>query len=146
MGYHHREVAKTRRASPKILPGGDKPALNPTSQRTDGRAGLDIHCCRRWLGVAYGWHFVDSQHMRPSRQPGAIAVTLCDVRHRSAIDLKVESKIPSEVRYPVHGQVARREVMIRPEVPEWTTLRNSADENCAPKNHHQKNIPCEAVF
>jgi hypothetical protein len=83
--------------------------------------------------------------MRPSREPGAIAVTLGDAPHRPAIDLKIETEIPSEVRRSIHDEPARREVVIRPQVP-LTPLRNCADENCAPKNQHQKNIPREAVF
>jgi hypothetical protein len=44
MGHHHREVASTRRASPKLLPGEDKPDLNPTWLCTDGphRAGCSL--------------------------------------------------------------------------------------------------------
>ena len=83
--------------------------------------------------------------MGPRRQPGGIAVTLCDAPCRPAIDQKIETEIPSEVRRPVHGEATRREVMIRPEVT-MTTLRNSADENCAPKNQHQKNVLREPVF
>jgi hypothetical protein len=69
-------------------------------------------------------------------------VALCDVRHRSAIDLKIESKIPSEVRYSIHDEAARR-VVISSEIT-GTSLRNSADENS--KRQHQKNILREAVF
>ena len=84
--------------------------------------------------------------MRPSWEPGAIAVTLDDAPHRPAIDQKIETEIPSEVRCSIDDEPARREVVIRPEVPRWgASLRNSADENCAPKNQHHKNI-CEAVF
>ena len=82
--------------------------------------------------------------MRPRWQQGAIAVALRETSYRPTIDLKAESKIPSEVRRSVHREAARREVMIRAEV-RWTALRNSIDENCAPKNQHQKNIP-RAVF
>ena len=89
---------------------------------------------------------MDGQHMGPSWEPGAIAVTLGDAPHRPAIDLKIETEIPSEVRRSIHDEAARREVVIRPEVPTGTSLRNSADENCASKNQHQKNIPREAVF
>jgi hypothetical protein len=72
-------------------------------------------------------------------------VTLGETPHRRAIDLKIETEIPSEVRRPIYGEAARRVVMIRPEV--WgLSLRNSADENCAPKNQHRKNITCEAMF
>ena len=111
------------------------------------RAGLDVHRCRRWRGETYGRHLVDGQHMRPRWQPGAIAVALCDATDRPAIDLKIDTEVPSEVRRSVHGEAARREVVIRPEVPTGAlSLRNSADENCASKNQHQKNIPREAVF
>ena len=72
-------------------------------------------------------------------------MTLGDAPHRPAIDQKIETEIPSEVRRSIYDDAARREVVIRPEVP-ITPLRNSADENCAPENQHQKNIPREAVF
>ena len=85
--------------------------------------------------------------MRPRWQPSAVAVTPYEGRHGPAIDLKIETEIPSEVRHSIHDEAARREMVIRPEVPRpRTSLRNSADENCAPKNQHQKNIPREAVF
>jgi hypothetical protein len=74
-------------------------------------------------------------------------VTLGDAPRRPAIDQKIETEIPSKVRHSIYDEPARREAMIRPKVPSWgTSLRNSADENCAPKNQHQKNIPREAVF
>jgi hypothetical protein len=72
-------------------------------------------------------------------------LTLCDAPDRPAIDLKIETEIPSEVRRSIHDEPARLEAMIRPEVF-GTPLRNCADGNCAPKNQHQKNIPREAVF
>jgi hypothetical protein len=71
---------------------------------------------------------------------------LGDAPHRPAIDLKIETEIPSEVRHSIHDDAARREVVITPEVPRGASLRNSVDENCAPENQHQKNIPQEAVF
>jgi hypothetical protein len=109
-------------------------------------AGLDVHCCRRWCGIACSRHLGDGQQMRPSWEPGGIPATLYDARHRPAIDLKIETEIPSEVRRSIYDEPARREVVIRPEVPRWgASLRNSADEDCAPKNQHHKNI-CEAVF
>ena len=80
--------------------------------------------------------------MRPRWQPRAIAATLYDVRHRPAIDLKIETEIPSEVRYSIHDEAARR-VVISSEIT-GTSLRNSADENS--KRQHQKNILREAVF
>ena len=83
--------------------------------------------------------------MGSSWEPGVIAVTLRDASYRPTVDLKSETEIPSEVRRSIYGEPARREVVIRPEVP-GTSLRNGADENCAPKNQHQKNIPREAVF
>ena len=84
--------------------------------------------------------------MGPGWEPGAIAVTQGDAPNRPSIDQKIETDIPSEVRRSIHGEQARREVVIRPEVPRRTSLRSSADENCAPENQHQKNIPREAVF
>ena len=85
--------------------------------------------------------------MWPRWKPGAIAVTLRDASYRPTVDLKSETEIPSEVRRSIHDKAARREVMIRAEVPTGAfSLRNGADENCAPKNQHQKNIPREAVF
>jgi hypothetical protein len=56
----------------------------------------------------------------------------------------MEPEIPSEVRRSIDGEAARRDV-IGPEVTS-ASLRNSADENCAPENQHQKNIAREAVF
>ena len=110
-------------------------------------AGLDVHCGGSWRGIAYSRHLGDGQHVRPSWEPGAIAVTLRDASDRPAIDLKIETEIPSEVRRSIHDDAARREAVIRPEVPRpRTSLRNSADENYAPKNQRQKNIPREAVF
>src|SRR5437879_5156473 len=105
-------------------------------------AGLDVHCCRSWLAIAYSRHLGDGQHMRPRWKPGAVAVTLYEGRHGPAIDLEIETEIPSEIRHSIHDEAARREMVIRPEVPRpRTSLRNSADENCAPKNQRQKNIP-----
>jgi hypothetical protein len=71
-------------------------------------------------------------------------VTLYEGRHGPAIDLKIETEIPSEVRRSIYGEAARRDV-IRPDVTS-ASLRNSANEHCAPENQHQKNIPREAVF
>ena len=108
------------------------------------RSRLNVHCCRSWLGIAYGRHLVDSQHMGPNWQPGAIAATLYDVRHWPAIDLEVETEIPSEVRYSIHDETARRMVII-PEVIR-TSLRNSADQHCAYKTTYQKNASPEGEF
>ena len=72
-------------------------------------------------------------------------MSLDDAPNRPAIDQKIETEIPSEVRRSIYDDAARREVVIRPEKT-LTPLRNSADENCAPENQHQKNIPREAVF
>ena len=67
--------------------------------------------------------------------------------HRPAIDQEIKTEIPSEIRRSIHDDVARREVVIRPEVPGWgASLRNTADENYAPENQHEKNIPREALF
>ena len=43
-------------------------------------------------------------------------MTLGDAPHRPAIDQKIETEIPSEVRRSIHDEPARREVVIRPEV------------------------------
>ena len=72
-------------------------------------------------------------------------MTLNDAPNRPAIDQKIETEIPSEVRRSIHDEPARLEAVIRPEVF-GTPLRNCADENCAPENQHQKNIPREGVF
>src|SRR5438034_8927523 len=108
------------------------------------RAGLDVHCCRSRLGKAYGRHLVDGQHMRPSWQPGAIASALYDVPDGPAINLEIESQIPSEVRHPVHDQLTRRNVT-RVQVT-GTSLRNGAYENRAYKTKNQKNDAVEVVF
>ena len=72
---------------------------------------------------------------------------LRDAAHRPAIDQEIETEIPSEVRCSIHDDAARREAVVRPEIPgSGISLRNTADENCAPENQHQKNIPREAVF
>jgi hypothetical protein len=70
-------------------------------------------------------------------------VTLCHVRHRPAIDLKIERKIPSEVRHPVNGNTARRNVTRVEVTIRRTTLRNSADEHCT---CDRNNDAGEAVF
>jgi hypothetical protein len=62
--------------------------------------------------------------------PAVKAVTLCDIRDRRAIDLEVESQIPSEVRHSFHNQATRR----------GTPSRKSADGNCAQKSKNQKNL------
>ena len=108
------------------------------------RSGLDVHCCRSRLGVAYGWHLLDGQHMRSSWQPGAIASALYDAPDRTPINLEIESQIPSEVRRPVHDQLTRREVMIRTEVT-GTSLRDSADKNRAHRSKNRKNDAGKAV-
>ena len=110
------------------------------------RTGLNVYRCRSWRAIACRRHLGDGQHMGPSRQQGGITVTLHDTSYRPTIDLKRKAKIPSEVRNSVDGEATRREVMVRAQIPRRTALRNSADENCAPKNQHQKNIPREAVF
>src|SRR5436190_9281810 len=105
---------------------------------------LNIHCCRSRLGIANHWHLVNSQHVGPGWQPSAIAVTLYDVRDGPAIDLKIETEIPSEVRGSIHDEPARWEVVIRPEVP-GTPLRNGADADYAGKSKNHKNDAGEAV-
>jgi len=67
----------------------------------------------------------------PSRHSG----DLYDVRDRPAIDLEMDSQIPSEVRHSFHNQATRQ----------GTPLRNSADGNCAQKSKNQKNLTDEIV-
>jgi hypothetical protein len=72
-------------------------------------------------------------------------MSLCDVRDGPAVDLQIESEIPSEVRCSVHGQAARLEMMIRPKVIRGrTALRNSADKNCAQESKHRNDDIGEA--
>jgi hypothetical protein len=107
---------------------------------------LNIHCCRSRLGIANHWHLVNGQHVGPSWQQSTIAVTLSEVRDGPAIDLKIESEIPSEVRCSIHGEPPRWEVVIRPEVPRrGTSLRDSADADRARKSKNEKNDAGEAV-
>ena len=70
-------------------------------------------------------------------------MTLGETPHRRAIDLKIETEIPSEVRRPIDDEVARRDV-ISSEVTS-ASLRKSANEHCASENQHQKNLR-EVVF
>src|SRR5262245_50453239 len=104
------------------------------------RAGLDVHCRRSWRGKAPGRHLNDSQNMRPRWQLGTKAATLYDICHGLAVDLKIETEVPSEVRRSIDSEDPRCEVIIGPEVPRGTSLRNSTDESCAPKDQDQKNI------
>jgi hypothetical protein len=67
--------------------------------------------------------------------PTVKAVTLYDVRDRPAINLEMESQIPSEVRHSFHNQATRR----------GTPLRNSANGNCAQKSKNQKNLADKTV-
>ena len=72
-------------------------------------------------------------------------MTLRDVRDRPAIDLKIEGKIPSEVRRSVDGQLTRRNVTRSEVTRGGTSLRNSADADCARKSNNQKNDAGDAV-
>src|SRR5262245_6111136 len=96
------------------------------------RTRLDVYRRRSRRGITYGRDLRNSQHMGPSWQQGAVAVTLCDARHRPTVDLKSETEIPPEVRRSIHYETAWR-VMISPKVT-GTRLRNTADKNCARKN------------
>src|SRR6266576_4229345 len=73
--------------------------------------------------------------MAPRWYPTVIAATLYDVRDRPAVDLEMESQIPSEVRHSFDNQATRR----------GTPLRNSADGNCTQKSKNQKNLTDETV-
>jgi len=46
--------------------------------------------------------------MLPGWQPCVIAATLHDVRNGSAVDLKIESQIPSKIRRPDNDQMPTR--------------------------------------
>jgi hypothetical protein len=104
------------------------------------RAGLNVYSYRSRLGIARSRHLEDGQHMRPRWQLGAKAATLYDICHGPSVDLKMETEIPSEIRRSIDSKHARREVTIRPEVSGRTSLRNSTNERCAPKNQDQKNV------
>ena len=82
--------------------------------------------------------------MRPCWQHDAVALTLRYTACRPAIDLKIVTEIPAEIRRPIDGEAAGPEVT-RPEVT-GPRLRNSDQENCAAKRQRQNNIPCEGVF
>src|SRR6266513_886497 len=73
--------------------------------------------------------------MAPRWYPTVIATPLYDGRDRPAIDLEMESQIPSEVRHSFHNQATKR----------GTPLRNSAYGNCAQKSKNQKNLADETV-
>jgi hypothetical protein len=62
-------------------------------------------------------------------------VTVLLLHLRSAIDMEMESQIPSGVRHSVHNHATRRR----------TPLRSSADGNCAHKSKNQKNLADETV-
>ena len=100
------------------------------------RAGLNVYSYRSRLGVALRRHLKDRQHVRSWWQQSAIVATQYDISHRPAVDLKMETEIPSEVRRSIDGEAARRDVT-GPEVT--TPLRKGANEHCAPENQHQKN-------
>src|SRR5262245_19615139 len=95
------------------------------------RAGLNIYGYRSRCGIPSSWHLLDRQNVRPWWQPSAIVATLYDVRHSLAVDLKIETEIPSEVRRSIDNKSAGWD-MTRMEVR--PSSRNSADENCASKN------------
>src|SRR5438067_9985228 len=83
--------------------------------------------------------------MRPGWQPGAIAVTLYEVRDGPAVDLQIEPQVPSEVWHSVNNKAPRHVMLIRPKVT-GPPLCNSSGANCADKTKSQKKIPREAVF
>src|SRR2546428_13297168 len=73
--------------------------------------------------------------MAPRWHPIVIAANLYDAPDRPAIDLEMESPIPSEVRHSFHNHATRR----------GTPLHNGADGNCARKSKNQKNLADETV-
>jgi hypothetical protein len=62
-------------------------------------------------------------------------MTLYDVRDRPAIDLEMESQIPSEVRHSFHNQATGR----------GPPLRNCADGKCTQKSENQKKLADETM-
>jgi hypothetical protein len=70
----------------------------------------------------------------PRWHPTVITLTLYDVRDGPAIDLEMESSIPSEVRHSFHNQATGRGTLLR-----------SADGNCARKSKNQQNPADETV-
>src|SRR5256885_9717655 len=83
--------------------------------------------------------------MRPGWQPGAIAVTLYEVRDGPAVDLQIEPQVPSEVWHSVNNKTPRHVMLIRPKIT-GSPLCNSSDANCADKTKSQQKVPREAVF
>src|SRR5947208_5518922 len=73
--------------------------------------------------------------MAPRWYPTVKALVPYDNPGVPAIDLEMDSQIPSEVRHSFHNQATRR----------GTPLRNSADGNCAQKSKNQKNLADEIV-
>src|SRR5947208_2448915 len=73
--------------------------------------------------------------MGASWHPTVKAATLYDARDRDAIDLEMESQIPSETRHSLHNQATRRR----------TPVGNSADGKCADKRKNQKNVADESL-
>jgi hypothetical protein len=71
-----------------------------------GETRLDVYWYRPRLNETDGWHFVYGQNMRSRWHPGVKAVTLCNRRDRPAVDLEVESQIPSEAQYSIHNEPA----------------------------------------
>src|SRR5262245_7359390 len=97
------------------------------------RAGMNVYGYRSRLDEAESRHLKDRQNMRPRWQQSAKAATEYDISHRPAVDLKMETEIPSEVRRSFDSEAARR--VIRPEVSS-TSLRKRANEHCASENQH----------
>ena len=72
-------------------------------------------------------------------------MTLYDIRYRPAVDLQIESQVPSEIWHPVNNKATRREMMIRPIVT-GAPISNSSDANYADKTKTQKKVPGEEEF
>ena len=73
-----------------------------------GRPRLNVHCCRSRPAYGRVWHLMHGQDMGARWQPGVIAVTLCDVGDRPAIDLEMVSQIPSKVWRSLNDQTPSR--------------------------------------
>jgi len=72
--------------------------------------------------------------MLPGWQPCVIAATLYDVRDGPAIDLKIESQIPSKVRRPENDQMPTR------------LSGGGSDRNRANKSKNQEEPDSGVVF
>jgi hypothetical protein len=72
--------------------------------------------------------------MTPRRHEVIVAASLNNVGDRSAVDLKIESDVPSKVRGPQNNQTPTR------------LSGGGSDRDCANKNKNQKECIGRGVF